>query len=295
MPELPEVETVRRMLEAAIPGRRVARARISGKALHGRVPRELPRALAGRTIGTLRRHGKFLLFELSGGATLLSHLGMSGRWLFHAEPPARLPAHVHARLAFDDGAELWFQDARRFGMLRVVATAALSRDASLKLLGPDPLAEPPTGTTLMAAARSSRVAVKTWLLDQRRIAGIGNIYASEILHRARIDPRVRAGALHTAAWQRIAAETAQVLDEAIARAGTTFSTYRTTSGEPGGFGDLLRVYDRAGEPCRACATPVRRIVQGQRSTYFCPTCQARRAPGPSSTAPHAPARRRRGA
>lgn len=280
MPELPEVETVRRMLETAIPGRRVARARISGKALHSRVPRELPRALPGRTFERLRRHGKFLLFDLSGGATLVSHLGMSGRWLFHAEPPARLPAHVHARLAFEDGAELWFQDARRFGMLRVVDTAQLGRDPSLVLLGPDPLVEPPTAESLLRAARGSRVAVKTWLLDQRKIAGIGNIYASEILHRSGVDPRRRAGFLRADAWRRIARDTAQVLDEAIARAGTTFSSYRTASGQPGGFGNLLRVYDRAGQPCRTCGTPVRRIVQGQRSTYFCPRCQHGAGPAP---------------
>ncbi|HET7225290.1 MAG TPA: bifunctional DNA-formamidopyrimidine glycosylase/DNA-(apurinic or apyrimidinic site) lyase, partial [Candidatus Eisenbacteria bacterium] len=277
MPELPEVETVRRMLEGAVRGRRIARVAISGKALHGRVPRELPRALRGRTIERLRRHGKFLLIELSGGVTLISHLGMSGRWLYHARPPRTRPPHLHARIVLADGGELWFEDARRFGMLRAVASDAVERDPSLAPLGPDPIAQPPTGASLARAARGSRVAVKTWLLDQKRIAGVGNIYASEILHRAGVDPRAKARALSAAAWARVAAETTHVLDEAIARAGTTFSMYRTVWGEPGSFGGLLRVYDRAGEPCRNCGAPIRRIVQGQRSTYFCPACQGRAA------------------
>ena len=278
MPELPEVETVRRMLAGAIPGRRVVRAGVSAKRLRGASLAALPRALRGRTFGAPRRTGKFLLLELDGGRTLLSHLGMSGRWLFW--PPGRRPdaalEHVHLRLAFADGATLWYQDIRRFGMLRVLDTARLDRDPSLRLLGPDPLAEPRDGDALGEAARGSRTSIKVWLLDQRRIAGLGNIYVSEVLFRARVDPRRRAGAIGRDEWTRIAAEIPAVLEESIARMGTTFSTYRTIWNEPGQYGDELLVYDRAGEPCRACGTPVRRIVQGGRSTYFCPACQSGR-------------------
>jgi formamidopyrimidine-DNA glycosylase len=280
MPELPEVETVRRMLAGAVRGRRIARASVSRKRLRTSSLAALPRQLAGRTFATPRRTGKFLLLDLDGGVTLLSHLGMSGRWLYWpagTAPDATLE-HVHLKLAFKDGATLWFQDVRRFGMLRVVPTDRLERDTSLKLLGPDPLAVPRDGVALRAAARGARTSIKTWLLDQRRIAGLGNIYASEVLFRARIDPRRRAGALAPGEWTPVAVEIPAVLEESIARMGTTFSSYRTIWNEPGQYGEELLVYDRAGEPCRHCGTPVRRIVQGGRSTFFCPSCQRREQP-----------------
>jgi formamidopyrimidine-DNA glycosylase len=200
---------------------------------------------------------------------------MSGRWLFsEGERDVPLP-HVHAHMAFADGSRLRFQDPRRFGLLRLVPEGRLARDRAIAALGPDPIASPPTGEALEARARGLKVSVKGFLLDQKKIAGIGNIYASEILHRARVDPRRRAGTLRAAEWEAIAAEIGAVLNEAIARFGTTFSMYRTLWNEPGTYGDQLRVYDRAREPCRTCGTPIRRIVQGQRSTFFCPRCQSR--------------------
>jgi len=277
MPELPEVETVRRMLEGAIPGRRIARASVSRKRLRTTPLAPLAKKLEGRTFAKPRRTGKFLLLDLEGGDTLLSHLGMSGRWLYWrpgGTPDATLE-HVHLKLEFADGAALWFQDVRRFGMLRVVPTDRLARDASLRLLGPDPLAVPRDGAALRSAAHGARTSIKAWLLDQRRIAGLGNIYASEVLFRARIDPRRRAGALEPAEWTRVAAEIVAVLEESIARMGTTFSSYRTIWNEPGQYGEALLVYDRAGEPCRNCGTPLKRIVQNGRSTFFCPSCQRR--------------------
>jgi formamidopyrimidine-DNA glycosylase len=225
----------------------------------------------------VRRTGKFLLASLDGGEVLLSHLGMSGRWLFWPRAGARdesMP-HVHLRVEFTDGSQLWFQDARRFGMLRLVRENALARDASLRRLGPDPLEHPPTADSLAALARGARVAVKPFLLDQSRIAGLGNIYASEVLFRSRVDPRRRAGRLTRAEWTGIAAEIPAVLEAAIARMGTTFSTYRTLWNEPGQYGDQLLVYDRAGEACRRCGATVRRIVQSGRSTFYCPACQRR--------------------
>jgi formamidopyrimidine-DNA glycosylase len=277
MPELPEVETVRRMLESAVPGRHIARVSVSRKRLRTSSLAALPAQLARRTFATPRRTGKFLLLDLDGGFTLLSHLGMSGRWLFWPKdraPDARLE-HVHLKLRFADGAALWYQDIRRFGMLRVVRTDRLAHDASLRLLGPDPLAVPRDGEALRAAARGARTSIKVWLLDQRRIAGLGNIYASEVLFRARVDPRRRAGALDRPEWARVAAEIPAVLEESIARMGTTFSTYRTLWNEPGEYGEALLVYDRESEPCLTCGTPIRRIVQGGRSTFFCRECQKR--------------------
>ncbi len=275
MPELPEVETVRRALEATVLGRTVRAVRLSRTPLRDGGGRSLARRLPGRTITALRRHGKFLLVELDGGLTLLSHLGMSGRWLFERVPPGEPLDHVHVVLEFADGTALRFQDPRRFGMARVLDTASLGDDPSLAVLGPDPIATPPTGASFAGLARGARVSVKLFLLDQRRIAGIGNIYASEILHRAGVDPRRRAGTIRAGEWDRIAAETMAVLGEAIDRMGTTFSMYRTLWGEEGQYGEQLRVYDRAGEPCRVCGTPIRHLTQGQRSTYFCPVCQPR--------------------
>ena len=275
VPELPEVETVRRMLEAEVRGRRIASVFRSRLRLRGERAGDLARRAKGRTIERLGRHGKYLLIELSGGVTLLSHLGMSGRWLFHPSRPRKQLTHVHARIGFDDGSELWFEDPRRFGLLRALETEQAFEDPALAALGPDPLHQPPTGAALAGGARGLRLAVKNFLLDQKRIAGIGNIYASEILFRAGVDPRRAAGRVRAAEWERIAAEIVAVLGEAVERMGTTFSMYRTLWNEPGAYGERLLVYDRAGEACRRCGSPVRRIVQGQRSTFFCPVCQPR--------------------
>lgn len=275
MPELPEVETVRRMLEAHVLGRTVRSVRLSGARLREAIPRALPRQLRGRTLTAARRHGKYLLLDLSGGLTLVSHLGMSGRWLFYPKPRPRPLPHVHARFAFQDGSQLWFQDPRRFGVMRAVPTGRLAADRALARLGPDPVATPPTGDALAEIAHGARVSAKTFLLDQRRIAGVGNIYASEILHRAHVDPRRLAAGLKAPEWQAVAGEMTKVLNEAIERMGTTFSMYRTLWNEPGTYGERLLVYDRADEPCRTCRTPIRRVVQGQRSTFFCPSCQPR--------------------
>src|SRR5262245_9420163 len=286
MPELPEVETVRRALQATVAGRTIRSVRLSGLALREPIPRGFAKQVAGHRLTAARRLGKYLLLDLDGGLTMLSHLGMSGRWLFFPEPPSSDMPHVHARLRFTDGAELWFQDPRRFGLLRAVATERLERDRSLALVGVDPIQNPPAGAWLHARARGTRIAVKQFLLDQKRVAGIGNIYASEILHRAAVHPRVRAGRVPGEGWEAIAREIGAVLNEAIDRNGTTFSMYRTMWNEPGAYGDQLRVYDRSGEPCRTCGTPIRRIVQGARATFFCPRCQpasprpARRSRGP---------------
>lgn len=267
------------MLAGAIPEQRIARASVSDKKLRGSTLATLPAKLKGRTFAQPRRTGKFLLLDLDGGVTLLSHLGMSGRWLYWPAGKAAddtMP-HVHLKLSFSEGATLWYQDIRRFGMLRVVPTAQLASDASLKLLGPDPLAERRDGAALRAAAKGARSSIKTWLLDQRKIAGVGNIYASEVLFRTRVDPRRRAGSITATEWERLAFEIPAVLEQSIARMGTTFSTYRTIWNEPGQYGDQLLVYDRLDQPCRVCGAPVRRIVQTGRSTFFCAHCQQRAA------------------
>jgi formamidopyrimidine-DNA glycosylase len=273
MPELPEVETVRRNLEATVVGRTIASVRLSGKKLRDPISRQLPLRLRGRRIESVKRHGKFLLIHLDQDLTLISHLGMSGRWLFFDDSPDAM-SHVHARITFKDGTELWFQDPRRFGLMRVTPTSRLARDPAIADLGPDPVATPLRGEWLFERSRGARAPIKSFLLDQKRIAGIGNIYASEILHRAGVSPRRQAGALTADEWNAVAAEIAYVLRDAIDRMGTTFSMYRTLWNEPGTYGDQLLVYDRAGEPCRRCGGVIRRIVQGQRSTFYCPRCQS---------------------
>ena len=278
MPELPEVETVRRMIEAHALGRTVAVAHRSRARLRSEPAQSLGRPLRGRRLERIDRRGKHLLFGF-GSVTLLSHLGMSGRWLFYEEEPGTRPPHVHARIGFTDGSWLWYEDPRRFGRLRIVPAERALLDPAIAGLGPDPLASPPDGEHLAGLARGLRLSIKGFLLDQRRLAGVGNIYASEILFRSGVDPRRPAGRLSSAEWRRVARQIPAVLSEATARMGTTFSTYRTLWNEPGQYGAQLRVYDRAGEPCRRCRTPIRRIVLGQRATFFCPVCQGARPPG----------------
>ena len=252
MHELPEVETVRRMLDAHARGRTVGAASTSRLGLRSQPIRGLERGLRGRRLESIGRHGKYLLFEFERGVTMLSHLGMSGRWLFFLDRPEKALPHVHARLRFDDGSELWFQDPRRFGQLRLVRTAEALADPSLAILGPDPIATPPTGRALHDRTRGARVSVKSFLLDQRRIAGIGNIYASEILFRAKVDPRRRAGNVRAPEWDAIAAEIRAVLTEAIDRMGTTFSAYRTLWNEPGQYGGSCSSTTARSRPCRRC-------------------------------------------
>jgi formamidopyrimidine-DNA glycosylase len=213
--------------------------------------------------------------DLSGGESLLSHLGMSGRWLFFETPPRARLAHVHARIRFEDGSELWFQDPRRFGLLQMIETARAYEDPALALLGPDPVLEPPAPSQLLELGRGSRAPIKSFLMDQRRIAGVGNIYASEILYRAHIHPARPTSSLTLAEWATVSRATRAVMKAAIKRMGTTFSTYRTLWNEPGSYGDQLRVYERAGQSCRNCGGPIQRLVQSNRSTFLCPRCQPR--------------------
>jgi formamidopyrimidine-DNA glycosylase len=273
MPELPEVETVRRMLVARVVGHTVASVSRSRSRLHVSARSGGLGSLVSRHLEDVGRRGKYLLFRFDKGRVMISHLGMSGRWLYFEREPIEREPHVHARLRFQDGGVLWFQDPRRFGQLRVIAADRLATDPSLVSLGRDPLDPPPTGAELARLAGSSRLSIKQFLLDQRRLAGIGNIYASEILFRAGVDPRRHAHALTVAQWKAVAKHIPAVLEAAIDRMGTTFSSYRTLSNEPGQYADRLLVYDREGDACRRCGSPVRRIVQGQRSTFFCPSCQ----------------------
>lgn len=276
MPELPEVESLRLMLTASVAGRTIVSAAIRERRLRRRVAADFCRAVAGRRIGLLRRRAKYLIIELSGEMALLVHLGMSGSLTHRGSGFSDEefdPAHDHLHLRLDDGTALVYNDPRRFGLLRLVPSAEIDASAELSNLGPEPLSPDFNAEYLWNKARGRRVAIKNLIMDQRVVAGIGNIYACEILFRAKVRPTRRAGKVSRAELQRIAQATPIILKEAIGSGGTTFRSYRDSRGRPGEFAPSLQVYGREGERCYVCGVPIRNRVVGQRASFYCPTCQ----------------------
>jgi formamidopyrimidine-DNA glycosylase len=276
MPELPEVESLRRILAHSAIGRTVVAAVVREPRLRRTVAPELAVTIAGRTIEAIGRRAKYLLIEMSGDHLMMVHLGMSGS-LTHRRADfdghsfdAR---HDHVEFTLDDGTRLVYNDPRRFGLMMLLPQGEVAALAELKGLGPEPFAKEFNAEYLWRISRGRKGAIKNLLMDQRIVAGVGNIYASEILFRAKVRPTRRAGRVTRAELDRIATITAQVLREAIGSRGTTFRSYRDSQGQPGRFASKLRVYDREGKPCVECATPIRAIVIGQRSSFYCPHCQ----------------------
>jgi len=272
MPELPEVETVRRTLAPAV-GAKIAAVWDSGKGLHmhRKPPRAKLRKLVGTTLIAMRRHGKYLLLDTSGPYTLLVHLGMTGRVLITKKGA---PRANHTHLVLDLGArELRFVDPRRFGQVDVVERAREREHAGLALLGPDPLVHGIDPQAFAAAAKRKKTTLKAFVLDQSVLAGVGNIYASEALWRAKLRPTKRAHRLTIAAAKRLAEAIDEVLHHALTNGGTTLSDFVAADGAEGDNADYLWVYGRAGEPCLRCKTMIRRAVHQGRATYYCPTCQ----------------------
>ena len=273
MPELPEVETVRRALAARLVGRRLTRVEARRADLRTKLPRNLRARLLGRTVTGVGRRAKYLLVELDDGATMIVHLGMSGRILLHnrATPPG---PHDHVILGIDDGTLVYFNDARRFGLLALADTEALQRHPLLKDLGMEPLDGSFNAAALAAALRGRKTSIKAALLDQTVIAGLGNIYASEALFQAGISPRRRAGSLGAPRCERLTAAIKDVLKRAIAAGGSTLRDHRRPDGELGYFQHDFAVYGRAGQRCPGCdcggKSRIRRIVQTGRATFFCP-------------------------
>jgi formamidopyrimidine-DNA glycosylase len=270
MPELPEVETTRRGIEPWLVGRQIRALTVREWRLRWRVPRSLPARLAGARIRSVGRRAKYLLVETDAG-TLILHLGMSGslRILDSVTPPL---AHDHLDLVLDSGRCLRFNDPRRFGCL-LFTTADPARHKLLAALAVEPLSDAFTGEALWRKARGRRAAIKTFVMDSRVVAGVGNIYASEALFRAGIRPSLAAGRVSRARMDALAAAIREVLTEAIGAGGTTLRDYVDASGTPGYFRQRLFVYERTGKPCRRCRTPIRQLTRGQRSTYWCPRCQ----------------------
>ncbi len=270
MPELPEVETTRRGVEPHVVGRRIVELALHEPRLRWRVPGTLPAKLAGQRIRLAGRRAKYLLIELEGG-TLLLHLGMSGSLRVLPATTPRI-AHDHFDLVLDSGQSLRFNDPRRFGSLHYT-TEALEKHPLLKRLAPEPFDDAFDGDYLYKVTRKRNVAIKQLLMNSMLVVGVGNIYASEALFRARIRPRRPARTLSRAEAGKLVRAIRTVLSLAIRTGGTTLRDYVGADGNPGYFRQKLFVYERAGKPCRRCRTPIRQITQGQRSTYYCPQCQ----------------------
>jgi formamidopyrimidine-DNA glycosylase len=269
VPELPEVETTRRGLAPYVVGRSIAAVEVREPRLRWPVARSLPAKLTGQRIEALERRGKYLLFDTKAG-TLLVHLGMSGSLRYLAEPPAH-GLHDHVDMRFADGGLLRFNDPRRFGSW--LLTSHVAEHPLLKDLGPEPLSNDFTPSYLADTARGRRVAIKQHLMNSRVVVGVGNIYASEALFRAGIHPQRAAGKIARARFESLVDAVRAVLTDALEEGGTTLRNYVDGDGNPGYFRQSLNVYERADDPCKRCGTPIRRRVQGQRATYFCPRCQ----------------------
>ena len=276
MPELPEVESLRRILVRTAVGRTIVSVRIGEPRLRRRVAADLGAAIAGRRIVKLSRRAKYLIVELDRDHAMLVHLGMSGS-LTHRHDGFCAddfdPRHDHLEFSLDDSSRLVYNDPRRFGMVRLVERAALASTAELKGLGPEPLSREFNADYLAAKARGRTAPIKHLIMDQRIVAGIGNIYASEILFRAGVRPTRRSGRVKRAEIERIAAAVPVILRAAIGSEGTTFRSYRDSRGRPGRFAARLRVYGREGKPCYTCSTRIKNVIVGQRASFYCPNCQ----------------------
>ena len=270
MPELPEVETTRRGIAGHVDGQVIDEILVRNPELRWRVPAELPGLFAGSRIHAVQRRGKYLLLPSDAGCLLL-HLGMSGslRVVPAGVPPEK---HDHVDIRFRNGTCLRLRDPRRFGLL-LYTTGLPQEHPLLRHLGPEPLGEDFSGDALWQRSRERRVAVKPFLMDSRVVVGVGNIYASEALFRAGIHPQRPAGNISRQRYRRLAEAVEEVLAEAIEAGGTTLRDFVGGSGQPGYFRISLRVYGRKGEPCPRCGRPIAEQRLGQRSTFFCRSCQ----------------------
>lgn len=275
MPELPEVENIRLGLKPVLEGRVLARVVLRRPSLRLPFPPGFAEALEGRRVLKVDRRGKYLLLGLDGGSALIIHLGMSGRFqIFHGEAPVP-GAHDHVIMETDRGAVLYYNDPRRFGLMALAESGDPDSHPLLAKLGPEPFAEEINGAYLAARMKGRSSSIKAALLDQGVVAGIGNIYASEILFKAGISPMRAAASVSGAGAVRLAAAIKEVLSAAIAAGGSTLRDYRTPDGQPGSFQQNFAVYSRSGEPCSGCDCDpkqtggVKRITQSGRSTFYC--------------------------
>ena len=282
MPELPEVETVRRGLESHLTGRRIERVELHRPDLRFAFPEGFAALLRGRMVESVERRAKYLLIRLDGDATWMCHLGMTGRWTLLGEDSSQVDDGPHDWVVvhLDDGGRAVFSDHRRFGFMDHFKTSEQNRNRFLAKLGPEPTPDHLTPMDMAEALRGRRTPMKAALLDQRTVAGLGNIYVCEILFRSGISPRRRASSVAgktgvTKRVERVTAATHDVIVEAIDAGGSSISDFVNVEGDLGYFSHSFQVYGREGEPClsEGCDTTIRRIVQAGRSTFYCPNCQ----------------------
>lgn len=278
MPELPEVETVVRGIRPRLVGRRLVRLVQRRPDLRTALPPRFSERVEGRRVAAVERRAKYILVRLDGAATgpspddfLIIHLGMSGRLVLGAAPSGDAGPHEHVEFATEDGTVIRFSDPRRFGLMDLVPVAHLARDPRFLALGPEPLSQEFTPTVFAAALKGRATSIKAALLDQRIVAGLGNIYACEALFQACISPRRSAGTVQGERAARLVRAIKDVLTRAIAAGGSSARDYVQASGEAGWFQHAWAVYDREGRPCPQCdcAGGVKRVVQGGRSTFYC--------------------------
>ena len=292
MPELPEVETVRRGLEPAMDGARFTKVEVHRGDLRWPLPKDFAKRLEGTAVTGLGRRAKYLLADLSSGEVLMMHLGMSGSFHVFDEKKRSAPgryyherskhtAHDHVVFHMSSGATVTFNDPRRFGSMKLVARTKLDDEPLLKGLGPEPLGNEFDAAMLARACKGKNTSLKAALLDQRIVAGLGNIYVCEALHRALLSPKRKASAIATRTGapneraERLVESIKAVLKDAIKDGGSSLRDHKLTDGGLGTFQHNFRVYDREGERCRTpgCGGTVKRIVQNGRSTFYCPSCQ----------------------
>lgn len=271
MPELPEVETTRRGIEPHVTGVRVREVIVRRYDLRQPISASIE-CLEGQKIVRVRRRSKYLLLEMEDGATLLIHLGMSGS-LRLIDPAEDWKKHDHVGITLENGGQLRFHDPRRFGLVLRLTEADPMTHPLLKNLGPEPLEADFTVDSLKSACATRSAAIKLVIMDSKVVVGVGNIYASEALFRAGILPKTAANQITRPRLKKLVTAIREVLADAIREGGTTLRDFLNSDGQPGYFKQRLFVYERKGEPCRVCGTPIEHAVLGQRSTYWCPICQ----------------------
>ncbi len=272
MPELPEVETVAANLRCHLPGRKITGVTLRCQKLRRPLPVKALQSLVNKAICGVRRRAKYLLIDISDGRILMIHLGMTGT-LSLPDTAESSERHDHLDLTLDNGKCLRYRDPRKFGLVAVVTPDADGQIAELGNLAPEPLSAKFDAEYLFQLSRKRTTPVKTFIMDQRRVVGVGNIYASESLFRARIRPTLKAGKLSRKQCRLLVDTIKEVLNEAIKIGGTTISDFYGVDGSEGKFALKLKVYGRAGECCTVCGAPIKKIILGGRSTFYCPKCQ----------------------
>lgn len=281
MPELPEVETVRRGLEPRLVGQRIVTIETMRPDLRRPFPPKLAKTLEGARIVHVRRRAKYLLIETDRGQTALVHLGMSGKMLFKDARPNEFDKHDHLLMVLENGHAVVFNDARRFGLWELAETKDLAEHPLLAHLGPEPLSKSFDAAYLHAALSKRGGPVKPALMDQALVVGVGNIYASEALFRAKIHPALPGKSLTAVQTKALAPAIKAVLEDAIHSGGSTLRNYVRSDGDVGHFQHHFSVYGRTGKPCPVCTTPIEQFTQAGRSTFFCSNCQPAKAKKPA--------------